>query len=58
MSELADSRDGYISVRVPRRLIDQIDRLAERELISRADYVRRELLMVARAADREPVLPA
>jgi GAF domain len=49
------SRDAYITVRVPRRLVDQLDRLAQRELISRSDYVRRELLLAARAADREPV---
>jgi hypothetical protein len=55
MTELANTRDAYITVRVPRRLVDQLDRLAERELISRSDFVRRELLLAARAADREPV---
>src|SRR6266542_4436587 len=51
----ANSRDAFITVRVPRRLVDQLDRLAERELISRSDFVRRELLLAARAADREPM---
>jgi metal-responsive CopG/Arc/MetJ family transcriptional regulator len=54
MTELADTRDGYITVRAPQRLIDQLDRLAEHELISRSDFVRRELLLAVRAADREP----
>jgi metal-responsive CopG/Arc/MetJ family transcriptional regulator len=55
MTELANSRDAFITVRVPRRLVDQLDHLAERELISRSDFVRRELLLAARAADRESV---
>ncbi len=41
MTELANNRDAYITVRVPRRLVDQLDRLAQRELISRSDFVRR-----------------
>jgi hypothetical protein len=53
MPQLADSRHAMLAVRVPQRLIDQLDRLAERELISRSDYVRRELYLAARAADRE-----
>jgi metal-responsive CopG/Arc/MetJ family transcriptional regulator len=55
MTELANTRDGFITVRAPQYLIDQLDRLAERELISRSDFVRRELLLAVRAADREPV---
>jgi metal-responsive CopG/Arc/MetJ family transcriptional regulator len=55
MVELADTRDAYLTVRLPRRLIDQLDRLAERELISRSDYVRRNLLLAAREADFEKV---
>jgi metal-responsive CopG/Arc/MetJ family transcriptional regulator len=55
MTEIADTRGINLTVRLPRRLIDQLDALAERELISRSDFVRRELLLATRAADREPV---
>jgi hypothetical protein len=54
MTDLANTRDAIIATRVPRKLADQIDALAQREMISRSDFVRRELLLAARAADREP----
>jgi len=55
MTDLANARGAFIGVRVPQKVVDQLDRLAERELISRSDFVRRELYLICRAADREPV---
>jgi hypothetical protein len=43
-----DSRP--VTLFLPTDLVDQVDRLAKRELLSRSSYIRRELLLAVRQA--------
>jgi hypothetical protein len=54
MSMIKDDRPRrLIQVALPADLVETIDALAKREMISRTAFIRRELLLAARASGRD-----
>ena len=52
MTHMAPTHRGLIQLELPRETIEQIDRLARAETISRAAWIRRLLIGVARETRR------
>jgi ribbon-helix-helix CopG family protein len=52
MTHMAPIHRGLIQLELPRETIEQIDRLARAETISRAAWIRRLLIGVARETQR------
>jgi len=52
MTPIAPTHRGLVQFELPRKTIEQIDRLARAETISRAAWIRRLLIGVAREAEQ------
>jgi hypothetical protein len=53
---MAGNKDRVpVTVEMPAELLTEIDALAERELMTRAGWLRREVLLAVRASRRETV---